>query len=182
MATLKVPVTAEDHIQGEPDAPVTFMEYGDFECPHCGRAYPIVKQVQEHFGRQLRFVYRHFPLSEAHPHAQGAAEASEFAGAHGKFWEMHDLLFENQDRLNGPLYVELARPLGLDPVALRKALETRQFAPKVRADFSGGARSGVNGTPTLFINGRRHDAGFDYQDLTYAIEGELSRLARAAGA
>jgi len=182
MSTLKVPVTPEDHYQGDLEAPVALVEYGDYECPYCGRAYPIVKEVQKHFGKRLRFVFRNFPLQESHPHAEGAAETAEFAGAHHKFWEMHDALFENQDRLGGQLYVELARKLELDPSALRRALETREFAPRVRADFSGGARSGVNGTPTFFINGRRHDAPFDFEDLTLAINSELSRLSRAAGA
>ena len=182
MATLRVPVTEEDHMQGDLDALVTLVEYGDYECPHCGRAYPIVKQVQNHFAKRLRFVFRNFPLTESHPHAEKAAETAEFAGVEGKFWEMHDLLFENQDRLTAPLFGELARMLALDPRALQKALETREFASRVRADFSGGARSGVNGTPTFFINGKRHDASFDFEHLVYAIDAELARHSRAAGA
>ena len=113
MAMLKVPVTSEDHAQGPESAEVTLVEYGDYECPHCGRAYPIVKQVQKHFGKRLRFVFRNFPLGEMHPHAESAAETAESAGAQGKFWEMHDLLFENQDRLGGSLYLELAQQLEL---------------------------------------------------------------------
>lgn len=182
MSTLRIPVGPEDHIQGDARAPVTLVEYGDYECPHCGRAYPIVKKVQQHFGKRVRFVFRNFPLSEAHPHAEEAAETAEFAGVNGKFWPMHDLLFENQDRLTRPLFGELARTLELDTAALQKALETREYAPRVRADFSGGARSGVNGTPTFFINGRRHDAPFDYEDLVEAIDAELSRHSKAAGA
>jgi protein-disulfide isomerase len=182
MSTLKIAVGSDDHIQGNAHAPVTLVEYGDYECPHCGRAYPIVQEVQKHFGKQLRFVFRNFPLTEMHPHAEGAAETAEFAGTRHKFWEMHDLLFENQDRLTRPLFGELARTLGLDTVALRTALETREFAPRVRGDFSGGARSGVNGTPTFFINGQRHDAGFDFEDLVAAIDAELARHPRAAGA
>ena len=182
MPTLKIPVGPEDHIQGEARAPVTLVEYGDYECPHCGRAYRIVKQVQQHFGKKLRFVFRNFPLNQAHPQAEAAAESAEFAGVHHKFWEMHDLLFENQDRLVKPLLGELARKLGLDTVALQKSLETREYAPRVRSDFSGGARSGVNGTPTFFINGRRLDAPFDYEDLVQAIDAELSRHSKAAGA
>jgi protein-disulfide isomerase len=138
-------------------------------------------QVQKHFGRRLRFVFRNFPLTEAHPHAEGSAETAEFAGVHNKFWQMQDLLFENQDRLTRPLFGELARTLGLDTVALRTALDTREFAPRVRADFSGGARSGVNGTPTFFINGQRHDAPFDFDDLLEAIDADLSRHSQAAG-
>jgi protein-disulfide isomerase len=182
MAALRVAVGEEDHIQGHEDAPVTLVEYGDYECPHCGRAYPIVKRVQKHFGKRLRFVFRNFPLNESHPNAESAAETAEFAGAQGKFWEMHDLLFENQERLGGPLYLEMARELELDVNALRRSLESREYAGRVRADFSGGARSGVNGTPTFFINGKRHDASFAYEDLTAAIEAELARHVKTAGA
>ncbi len=170
MATLKVPVAAQDHAQGKADAPVTLVEYGDYECPHCGRAYPIVKQIQEHFGTQLRLVYRNFPLREMHPNAESAAESAEFAGAQGKFWEMHDLLFENQEQLGGSLYLALAKSLGLSPNDLVKALENEDYAQKVAADFNGGVRSGVNGTPTFFINGQRHDAPFDFEFLAEAIE------------
>lgn len=170
MATLKVPVTSEDHIQGPESAEATLVEYGDYECPHCGRAYPIVKRLQAHFGKRLRLVFRNFPLSEIHPNAESAAETAEFAGAKGKVWEMHDLLFENQNRLGEPLYLALAEELGLSPASLRKALEAREYAARVQADFKGGVRSGVNGTPTFFVNGRRHDEPFDFEDLARAIE------------
>src|SRR5579862_3951265 len=122
MATLKVPVTSADHSQGPENAGVVLVEYGDYECPHCGRAYPIVKRVQEHFGKRLRLIFRNFPLGEMHPHAVAAAETAEFAGSHGKFWEMHDLLFENQSRLGETLFLELATTLKLSPAALQKAL------------------------------------------------------------
>jgi len=175
MATLKTPVTPEDHLQGPDSATATLVEYGDYECPHCGVAYPIVKRVQKHFGKGLRFVFRNFPLSEMHPHAESAAETAEFAGAHGKFWEMHDGLFENQDHLGGPLYLELAQELGLPAAELRQALEASKYKDRVRADFSSGVRSGVNGTPTFFINGKRHDGPFDYESLVQAIEEETGR-------
>jgi protein-disulfide isomerase len=170
MSSLKIPVSAADHIQGPETAKVTLLEYGDYECPHCGRAYPIVKKVQKYFANRLRFVFRNFPLSEAHPHAESAAETAEFAGTQAKFWEMHDGLFENQDRLGGALYSELAEELDLSTAELRKALESREFAARVKSDFSGGVRSGVNGTPTFFINGKRHDDSFDYETLVAAIE------------
>jgi protein-disulfide isomerase len=169
MATLKVLVTAEDHAQGPESAEVTLVEYGDYECPHCGRAYPIVKQVQKHFGQRLRLVFRNFPLGEMHPHAEAAAEVAEFAGSQSKFWEMHDLLFENQTRLGDDLFSELAERLKLSTNALAEALEQDTFEPRVRADFGGGVRSGVNGTPTFFINGHRHDDSFDYDTLVSAI-------------
>jgi len=170
MATLKVPVTPEDHIQGDPNAELTLLEYGDYECPHCGRAHPIVKRVQKHFGRRLRFVFRNFPLTQIHPNAQAAAEAAEFAGANGRFWEMHDLIYENQERLSPPLLLALAEELGLDPPALREALAAGKFEPRVRRDFLSGVRSGVNGTPTFFIGGQRHDGPWEFEDLVAAIE------------
>jgi protein-disulfide isomerase len=180
MAKLRTAITAEDHIQGPEDAEVTLVEYGDYECPHCGRAYPIIKRVQKNFGQRLRFVFRHFPLSEMHPHAESAAEAAEFAGAQGKFWEMHDLLFENQERLSEPLYLELAEELSLPTEELRQALEEGKYKARVRADFNSGVRSGVNGTPTFFINGERHDGPFDYETLLLAIQERIGKQGTAA--
>ena len=169
MAMLKVPITSGDHAQGPESAEMTLVEYGDYECPHCGRAYPIVQQIQKHFGKQLRLVFRNFPLGEMHPHAESAAETAEFAGKQEKFWEMHDLLFENQDRLGGQLYLELTQDLELSAAALRRALEDGTYLERVRADFNGGVRSGVNGTPTFYINGHRHDGAFDFENLVLAI-------------
>ena len=173
MANLRPPVTPEDHVQGSENAQVTLVEYGDYECPHCGRAYSIIKRIQKHFGKSLRFVFRNFPLSELHPQAESAAESAEFAGACGKFWEMHDLLFENQERLSGALYLELAEQLSLPIEALQRALEEGTYRTRVRADFSSGVRSGVNGTPTFFINGKRHDGPFDYETLAPAIQEQI---------
>ena len=173
MSKLSVPVSEKDHRQGDPDAPCTLVEYGDYQCPSCGHAYPIVKRVQKHFGKRLLFVFRNFPLSEMHPYAEPAAETAEFAAAHQKFWEMHDLLYENQDRLDDALLVQLAQQLQLDPEKLRQALASKEFEPRVRADFRGGVRSGVNGTPTFFINGQRHDGAYDYASLVEAIDGVL---------
>ncbi len=171
--SLKIPVGEQDHIQGDAAAKCTLVEYGDYECPHCGHAYPIVKRVQKHFGKRMRFVFRNFPLNEMHPHAESAAETAEFAGSKGKFWEMHDLLFENQSRLGAPLYMKLAPELGLTPESLREAFEKREFAARVKSDFAGGVRSGVNGTPTFFIDGERYDGSFEYEDLVGAIESAL---------
>lgn len=182
MATLKVPVSIEDHIQGPEYAPVTLVEYGDYECPHCGRAHPIVQRVQKHFGSRLRFVFRNFPLSEMHPHAESAAEIAEFAGTEGKFWEMHDRLFQNQSRLGGLLYAELAHQLHLSKEELGEALETGEYKNRVHADFIGGVRSGVNGTPTFFINGHRHDASIEFEDLVSAIENGMGKAKGAATA
>jgi protein-disulfide isomerase len=173
---LKVPVASSDHIQGDEDAATTLVEYGDYECPACGLAYPIVKQAQEHFGRQLRFVFRHFPLTEVHPNAAPAAESAEFAGLYRRFWAMHDGLFENQNRLGMPLLFALAASLRLSQEGLRRALMSGMFAPRIQSDFLGGVRSGVNGTPTFFINGRRHDGSFDFPHLVAAIEAQLLQV------
>ncbi len=113
-AKMKPPVGANDHVQGTANAPVTLVEYGDYECPYCGEAYPIVKALQERLGKQMRFVFRNFPLSEMHPHAEHAAEAAEAAGGQGKFWEMHDLLYENQDALEDEDLARYAKALKLD--------------------------------------------------------------------
>lgn len=181
MATvLKTPISPDDHIQGDRKAPVTMVEYGDYECPYCGDAYYIIRAVQERFGRQLCFVFRNFPLTEIHPNAQSAAETAEFAGANGRFWEMHDALYENQDRLGLPLYVKWAVELGLAEDELRRSLAKHEFLTKVRADFMGGVRSGVNGTPTFFINQIRHDGPYDYESLVSAIEIRLMQ-AKATG-
>ena len=174
MARLRIPVAPGDHMQGDPHAPITLVEYGDYQCPHCGRAYPIVKRVQKHFGDRLLLVFRNFPLTQSHPFAESAAETAEFAAVHDRFWEMHDLLFENQQRLSPELFEELAAPLGLDPAALVYALDSGEFTDRVRADFNGGVRSGVNGTPTFFINGERHDGPFDYPALVGAINAALA--------
>ena len=173
MANLKVPVSPADHAQGSADAPVTLVEYGDYECPHCGRAYTVVKELQKMFGKDLRFVFRNFPLRESHPNAEAAAETAEFAATQDKFWEMHDLIFENQQDLSDELLSDLAKRLKLDATDLTKALETGEFAERVQKDFSGGVRSGVNGTPTFFINGQRHDADFELETLAGAIAATL---------
>jgi protein-disulfide isomerase len=173
MSLLKVPVTPRDHILGPANAPVTMVEYGDYECPHCGAAHPIVKLVLQHFGKNIRFVFRHFPLSEMHPNAQAAAQSAEFAGAHGRFWQMHDGFYENQNQLGLPLLFGLAIALGLSEASLREALVNGTYAEKVRGDFLSGVRSGVNGTPSFFINGRRHDGTYAYADLVAAVEANL---------
>jgi protein-disulfide isomerase len=177
---LKVAVTPEDHTQGPESAPVTLVEYGDYECADCGHVYPIVKQIQKHFGKRLRSVFRNFPLSVVHPHAESAAEAAEFAGSQGKFWEMHDLLLESQDRLGRILYLELALKLELPVDALREALESGTYRPRVRADFTGGIRSGVKGTPTFFINGRRYDGPSEFEALVLAIDAAIGADEKAA--
>ena len=156
-ARLTPPVSARDHAQGPADAPVTLVEYGDYECPHCGRAYPMVKAVQRSMGNGLRFVFRNFPLTKSHEHAEHAAEMAEAAGHEGKFWPMHDLLFEHQDAQEDEDLVGYAASLGIDPAWAAAALTQGLFRERVREDFASGVKSGVNGTPTFFINGARYD-------------------------
>ena len=168
-ARLSSPVTGRDHAQGPPDAAVTLVEYGDYECPHCGRAYPIVKEIQKRLGSRLRFVFRNFPLKEIHPHAEHAAEAAEAAAVQGKFWEMHDTIFEHQRALDDRHLVEFAVELALDEARLQRELASHMHAARVREDFLSGIRSGVNGTPTFFINGIRHDAAWDADTLEQAL-------------
>jgi protein-disulfide isomerase len=167
--TLTPPVSAADHALGPPTAPVTLVEYGDYECPYCGAAHPVVKEIYRQLGDELRFVFRHFPLTRVHPHAERAAEAAEAAGAQGRFWQMHDLLFENQNALEDEDLLVYANAIGLDVRRFVIELENGVYTPKVRADFLSGVRSGVNGTPTFFINGRRHEGGFDLESLLGAI-------------
>jgi len=174
MATLKIPVSDQDHIQGNAKAACTLVEYGDYECPNCGAAYPLVKQIQAHMGKQLRFVFRNFPMTRLHPNAQAAAETAEFAGSKGKFWAMHDLLYENQQQLSQSSFAQLAKALKLDPAELQQALAAKTFADRVSEDFSGGVRSGVNGTPTFYINGQRYDDPMDLDSMVAAIQKALA--------
>jgi protein-disulfide isomerase len=169
-ARLALPVGPTDHIDGRPDAAVTLVEYGDYQCPVCGAAYPIVNRVREVLADRLRFVYRHFPLSQIHPYAFHAAEAAEAAGAQGKFWEMHDMLFENQQALTDRDLLRYAAALDLDVERFASDISSGAFAEKIREDFLGGVKSGVNGTPTFFINGVRHDGPWDGNSLLEAIE------------
>jgi protein-disulfide isomerase len=170
-AALTLPVSEErDHIQGLATAAVTLVEYGDYECPYCGAAYPIIKEVQSRMGERLRFVFRNFPITTSHPHAEQAAEAAEAAAIRDRFWEMHDLLYENQKRLRDEDLVGYAETLGLDVLAFERELAQHVHAPRVREDFMSGVRSGVNGTPTFYINGARHDDSYDVETLIAALE------------
>jgi protein-disulfide isomerase len=166
-----MPITADrDHIQGPADAAVTLVEYGDYECPYCGAAHPIIKEVQARMGERLRFVFRNFPITTSHAHAEQAAEAAEAAASQGRFWQMHDLLFENQRRLGKEDLRAYAQTLGLDVGVFDKELAEHAHAARVREDFMTGVRSGVNGTPTFYINGRRHDESYDVDTLLAALE------------
>jgi len=166
---LTLPVSARDHIRGPATAPVTLLEYGDYQCPYCGEADPIVDEIQRQLGDGLRFVFRNFPLTEMHPHAEHAAEAAEAAAAHGKFWEMHDTLYAHQDALDDHHLAAYGAALGLAPAEIHTALAGHAHMNRIREDFLSGVRSGVNGTPTFFINGIRHDGTFDFDSLLAAI-------------
>ena len=162
-------VGARDHVRGSSDAPVTLLEYGDFECPFCGRWFPELQRVLQDLGPRVRFVFRHFPISEHHPHAESAAEVAEAAGAQGKFWEMHDLLFRRQAALDDGHLLAYVRELGLDAVRVERELEQQVHRARVRDDIESGLRSGVSGTPMFFINGRRHEEPGDAQTLRAAL-------------
>jgi protein-disulfide isomerase len=168
---LTVPVTEDrDHIQGPGDAAVTLVQYGDYECPYCGEAYPIVKEVQARMANRLRFVFRNFPISTSHPHAERAAEAAEAAAVQEKFWQMHDVLYENQRELRDEDLRTYAEQLQLDIERFDKEMAEHVHAERIHEDFMSGVRSGVNGTPTFYINGVRHDDSYEAETLLDALE------------
>ncbi|HEY4968664.1 MAG TPA: thioredoxin domain-containing protein [Steroidobacteraceae bacterium] len=168
--SLTIAVGKDDHVQGPADAPVTLVEYGDYECPYCGAAYPMVKAITKRLGSKVRFVFRNMPLNEMHPHAELAAEAAEAAAAQGKFWEMHDALYEHQSELGPDLVRRLAKSFHLDTARFDADLASGRFRDHVKHDFMSGVRSGVAGTPTFFINGARYDGELDQASLTAALQ------------
>ena len=174
--TLTVPVGPDDWTDGPQDALVTFVEYGDFECAHCGRMEPVLQELRRLAGPGMRFVYRHFPITSSHPHAESAAEAAEAAGTIGAFWPMHDTLFANQHALQDSDLVGYAAALGLDADTVAADLANHVYGPNVRADFMSGVRAGVSGTPAFFINGVRYDGNYDLDALARAVQ----KAARAA--
>jgi protein-disulfide isomerase len=179
IAKLILPVSSNrDHAQGPNTAPVTLVEYGDYECPYCGQAYPIIKDIQEHLRGKLRFVFRNFPVTQVHPHAQHAAEAAESAGSQNKFWEMHDCLYEHQQELDDNHLRQYALELGIDVTRFDDEMAKHVHASRVREDFMSGIRSGVNGTPTFYINGIRYDDSWDEETLLAAIKQTLANSGR----
>ncbi|MBA2277413.1 MAG: thioredoxin domain-containing protein [Chloroflexia bacterium] len=167
---LTQPLNAQDHVRGGADAPVTLVEYGDFECPFCGETYQVVRALERRFGDRFRHVFRHYPLPDVHPYAQRAAEASESAAAQGRFWEMHDYLFEHQPSLSVPDLLRYAADLDLDIERVSEELAERTHRERVLADLATGEQSGVEGTPTFFLNGRRVEQGWNRKSLTVMIE------------
>lgn len=176
---LIIPVSEKDHIAGAETAPVTLVEYGDYQCSYCAAAYGIIQMAQAQLGPLLRFVFRNFPLTEMHPQAELAAEAAEAAGAQGKFWKMHDALYENQSILSAELIEALAQELGLDMERFESDLASGRFRERVKHDFAGGVRSGVEGTPTFFINGERYEGNWEESSWD---ESSLAGALRAAAA
>jgi protein-disulfide isomerase len=174
MPELRFPISESDHVISSGKARVTLLEYGDYQCPHCQAAQPTVAGLLRHYSDVMLFAYRHFPLVTIHPLAKPAAETAEYAGSRGRFWEMHDALFANGSRLSVPTLLLLADQLGLKAASLREALATGRFAPKVDQDFASGIRSGVNGTPCFFINGRRFNGPHDAMSLAAAINSVLA--------
>ncbi len=171
MSTLKIPVSSHDHQTGKPNAAVTLVEYGDYQCSHCAHAYPLIKKLLKQFNNELNFVYRNFPLQESHPAAMIAAQAAEAAALQHKFWEMHDLIFEHQDELDENDLTYFAETLNLNLSKFNSDLTSKATISKVENDFEGGLRSGVNGTPTFFINEKRVDSYDEsYESLVEAVE------------
>lgn len=165
MAKLKVPVNDNDHITGNKNARVELVEYGDYQCPHCGSAHPKVKRIIEKMGNDIKFIFRNFPLATLHPQAKQAAQAAESAGAQGKFWEMHDLLFENQKNLQNSDLESYAEQLGIDVEEFKNDMDNQAYLRKVESDFESGVRSGVNSTPTFYINGERFDGELNEESI-----------------
>ncbi len=166
---LKPHTNDSDNIQGNLNASITLVEYGDYQCPHCGHAYPIVKNIQKTFGDKLRFVFRNFPLQNIHPMAVSAAIATLAAAKQNKYWEMHDIIFENQSDLYGNSFYHFAQKLGLDLIQFENDVFEKDLSNKVYSDFESGVESGVNGTPTFFINNKRYNGNPSEEDLTDAI-------------
>ncbi|HEY3487533.1 MAG TPA: DsbA family protein [Gammaproteobacteria bacterium] len=166
---LTIPLDSRDHIQGSLEAPAVLIKYGDYQCPHCATAYPIIKSLQKRFAADLCFAFRNMPFARIHPQAQLAAEAAEAAGAQNQFWPMHDALYENQSMLGPEVIHRLAGKLGLDIPQFEKDLAMHRFRERIRGDFMGGVRSGVNGTPTFFINGERYNGHTEERALSAAL-------------
>jgi protein-disulfide isomerase len=165
VSKLLLPIQPEDHVEGSPNARYTLVEYGDYECPGCGSLFLTIRQLHKQFGEEVRLVFRHYPLSGIHPHAQKAAEAAEAAAAQNRFWEMHDLLFEHQDALRARDLYRYSEQLGLDTRRFRSELKARVWEDRVREDFRRGVANGVYGTPGLFINGIRYNGGLDLASI-----------------
>src|SRR4029077_7593805 len=177
-AALTLPVSSRDHAEGPTNAPLTLVEYGDYQCPFCGAAHPVVKRVQKTLGEKLRFVFRNFPLTQAHPYAMVAAEAAEAAALQGKFWEMHDQIYENQTFLEPDIIPLWAKKVGLDLGKFGNDIKQGVVTNRIKEDRQSGIRSGVNGTPTFYINGNRYDGPPVVEALLEALEEQIKETIR----
>ena len=175
MAALAVPVSAADHVLGNPQSPIVVVEYADYQCPYCGQAYPVVKQMAERWADQVCVVFRNYPLAHSHPQALPAAVTAEFAAKYGQFWAAHDALYENQQALGPELYVEILQFLKLPVEDFKTAIETHAFETRIRQDIDSGNQSGVNGTPAFFINGESYAPRGNFDDVARHVEGLLKR-------
>jgi protein-disulfide isomerase len=171
--SLRVPVSDNDHSEGDKNAAIVLIEYGDYECPHCGAAYPVIKKLQKHFGSKLRFIFRNFPIAESHPHAVTAAYVAEASALQGKFWPVHDLIYEHQQNLSTQLLLSLAESAGVDIKKLSQDISTPAVTDRVEKDLEGGARSGVNGTPSFFVNGYKYEGYHEYDRMRKDLESVL---------
>jgi protein-disulfide isomerase len=170
MGQLTPPVSAEDHVDGPERAELELVMYGDFQCPYCTAAFPIVHRIRDQLAGRLLFAFRHFPLREIHPDAERAAEAAEAAAAQGAFWQMHDRMYESRGALGREDLIHYASELGLDTERFAAELDSGEHAPRVQRDVDSGLGSGVTGTPAFFVGGRQHTGSFDAQSLTAALE------------
>jgi len=172
---LSIPVGPDDHSRGPLDAKLTVIEYGDYQCPYCGQAYSIVEQLRSEFSDSMRLIFRNLPLVDVHPHAEAAAEMAEAIGLQGKFWEIHDALYENQTDLSDAALSRYAEQVGADVTTAMNAIADGGPRQRVEADFEGAIRSGANGTPTFFVNGERYDGSWQFepflQYLSEVLEG-----------
>jgi protein-disulfide isomerase len=176
MSKLRAPVSDTDQQTGNLNASVTLLEYGDYQCPHCGHAHPLVNKLLHDMGKYIRFVFRNFPLSEVHPLAEDAAVVAEAAGRQGKFWEMHDTIYKHQLTMTEDSFARYVSSLGLDPKKMQADIEDEAIIKKVEDDFESGVKSGVNGTPTFFLNGERLNS-YDgtYESLKEAVDAALGK-------
>lgn len=177
-----LPLRPDDHVRGGENARITLVEFGDYECPGCATAYTAIKRLETEMGDDLRFVFRHFPYSKLHPHAELAAQAAEASGAQGKFWDMHEALFADQDALEFDDLVARAEKLQLDIDSFREALNNETYLDRVRTDFRSGVQNGVFSTPGIFLNGIRHNGSFDYDTLHEVIQREMESVGQGGNA
>lgn len=170
---MSLTILPEDHFQGSLKAPVQLMEYADYQCPYCGQAYYVIKDIQKRLGDKLVFIFRNFPIPELHPYAISAAIAAEVAAEQGKFWEMHDIIFKNQKHLQDDFLFDYARQIGLDMPRFETGIKDKRYFEKVRKDFDSGVKNGVQGTPAFFVNGRFYSGNWMEPEFVDFLESQV---------